>query len=357
MALEVISTDQVDRVAIVTLNRPEVLNALNLKLVREVDEFLTEAEADDGIGAVIITGAGERAFSAGADIHENREFTQEQRDAGAAERSNYTWHMAACTKPVIGAINGLCYGGGTVMATSMDFLIGCEKSSFRFLAVNYGQLNATWSLPTLVGWGKAKELLYSGREVFAEEAYHIGLLNHLVPSEQLMEKTIEVAAGIAKKPARRREQHQAAAHRAHRQLAGGAILDGDRGTAGSLPGPDGGGGLRRLPGAKGTQARGNLTRNSHTDTAGPPGVHSGGLCFSVEQSTCGWAGKNWVFRDIGTAEFDRSLCQDDGEAIVPQTVGGVCCWDFTPTLTLPLRGRGFWVRRGVADGVQGRWWA
>ena len=198
MAFEVISTDQVDRVAILTLNRPEVLNALSLKLSREVDAFLTEAEADDGIGAVIITGAGERAFSAGADIHENRELTEEQRDKAAAERAKYTWHMATCTKPVIGAINGLCYGGGTVMATSMDFLIGCEKSSFRFLAVNYGQLNATWSLPTLVGWGKAKELLYSGREVFADEAYHIGLLNHLVSSENLMEKTIEVAAGIAK---------------------------------------------------------------------------------------------------------------------------------------------------------------
>jgi len=100
--------------------------------------------------------------------------------------------------PVIGAINGLCYGGGTVMATSLDFLIGCEKSSFRFLAVNYGQMNATWSLPTMVGWPRVKELLYSGREVFADEAYHIGLINHLVPSEQLIEKSVEVAAGIAK---------------------------------------------------------------------------------------------------------------------------------------------------------------
>ena len=198
MAFELISTDQVDRVAIVTLNRPEVLNALSLKLVGEVDEFLGQAEQDDSVGAVVITGAGERAFSAGADIHENRELSQEQRDEGAALRAKYTWHMTTCTKPVIGAINGLCYGGGTVMATSMDFLIGCEKSSFRFLAVNYGQLNATWSLPTLVGWGKAKELLYSGREVFADEAYHIGLLNHLVPSDQLMDKTLEVAAGIAK---------------------------------------------------------------------------------------------------------------------------------------------------------------
>ena len=84
------------------------------------------------------------------------------------------------------------------MATSMDFLIGCEKTSFRFLAVNYGQMNATWSLPMLVGINRAKELLYSGREVFADEAYHIGLINHLVPREQLMDKAVEVAAGIAK---------------------------------------------------------------------------------------------------------------------------------------------------------------
>ena len=198
MSFQFIKTDQVDRVAIVTLDRPEVLNALSLGLVRELDEFLTQAEADESVGAVIITGAGERAFSAGADIHENRELSDEQRAAGAAARAEYNWHMANCTKPIIGAVNGLCYGGGTVMATSLDFLIGCEKSSFRFLAVNYGQLNATWSLPTMVGWPKAKELLYSGREVFADEAYHFGLLSHLVPSEQLIDKAVEVGAGIAK---------------------------------------------------------------------------------------------------------------------------------------------------------------
>ncbi|MEC8858134.1 MAG: enoyl-CoA hydratase/isomerase family protein [Chloroflexota bacterium] len=198
MSFEMIKKDQVDRVAIVTLNRPEVLNALNLQLVRELDEFVTEAEQDDSIGAIVITGAGDRAFSAGADIHENRENNDEQRAAGAATRAEYTWHLAVSSKPVIGAINGLCYGGGTVMATSLDFLMGSEKSSFRFLAVNYGQLNATWSLPTMVGWPKAKELLYSGREVFADEAYHIGLLNHLVPSGELVDRSVEVAAGIAK---------------------------------------------------------------------------------------------------------------------------------------------------------------
>ena len=198
MSYEVIKTDRVDRVAIITLNRPEVLNALSLQLVREVNEAVTEMEQDDAVGAIILTGSGERAFSAGADIHENRELSPEEHERGTANRATYTWHLATCSKPVIGAINGLCYGGGTVMATSLDLLMGCEKSSFRFLAVNYGQMNATWSLPVLVGLPRAKELLYSGREVFAEEAYRIGLLNHMVPSGQLMDKAVEVAAGFAK---------------------------------------------------------------------------------------------------------------------------------------------------------------
>ena len=198
MSYEVIKVDRQDRVAVVTLNRPEVLNALSYQLVRELDEAVTEIAEDDGVGVIVLTGTGERAFSAGADIHENRELGDEERDRITVERADFTWRLAASPKPIIGAINGLCYGGGTVMATSLDFLIGCERSSFRFLAVNYGQMNATWSLPTMVGWPRAKELLYSGREVFADEAYHIGLLNHLVPSEQLMDKAVEAAAGIAK---------------------------------------------------------------------------------------------------------------------------------------------------------------
>lgn len=198
MSYQVIDIDREGRVAVITLNRPEVLNALSLQLVRELDEALTEMEQDDAVGAVVITGAGERAFSAGADIHENRELSDADRERGADERAKYNWRLATCYKPLIGAVNGLCYGGGTVLATSLDFLLGCEKTSFRFLAVNYGQMNATWSLPTMVGWPKAKELLYSGRELFAEEAYRIGLLNHLVPSGQLLDKAVEVAAGISK---------------------------------------------------------------------------------------------------------------------------------------------------------------
>ena len=87
MSYEFITTDQVDRVAIITLNRPEVLNALSLGLTTEVDQAITEMEADEGVGAIVITGSGERAFSAGADIHENRENTPEQRQAGSVARA------------------------------------------------------------------------------------------------------------------------------------------------------------------------------------------------------------------------------------------------------------------------------
>ena len=197
MSYENILVDQQDRVGIITLNRPDVLNALNLQLVTEVNEAVSAMEVDETIGAIVVTGAGDRAFSAGADIHENRELSPEQRDASQDTRAEITWHMATSSKPIIGAINGLCYGGGTVMATSLDFLVGCEKSSFRFLAVNYGQMNATWTLPMLVGINKAKELLYSGREVFADEAYHLGLINHLFDSKDLLDKAIEIASGIA----------------------------------------------------------------------------------------------------------------------------------------------------------------
>ncbi len=105
--------------------------------------------------------------------------------------------MSACPKPIIGMMNGLAYGGGAVLSSSLDFRIGCEHSSFRFLAAAYGRINCTWTLPNQVGWPMAKELLFTGRVVEAEEAYRIGLLNHLVPCGQHREKTLEIATPIA----------------------------------------------------------------------------------------------------------------------------------------------------------------
>ena len=201
MEYETILVSKTDGVAVITLNRPEVLNAMSHQLVGELDQAITDAEDDNGIGAVVITSAGEKAFSAGGDIHEQRrdarELTQEEEAERRGIRVQRSWHVATCSKPTIGAINGLAYGGGAILASSVDMRVGCERSRFRFLAAAYGRINSTWTLPVQVGWPKAKELLFTARVVDAEEALGIGLLNHLVPSEQLMAKTMEIAVTIA----------------------------------------------------------------------------------------------------------------------------------------------------------------
>ena len=94
-------------------------------------------------------------------------------------------------------MNGLAYGGAAVLSSSLDFRIGCENTKFRFLAAAYGRINCSWTLPNQVGWPMAKELLFSGRVVEAEEALRIGLINHLVPKEELRAKTMEIATTIA----------------------------------------------------------------------------------------------------------------------------------------------------------------
>jgi enoyl-CoA hydratase len=93
-------------------------------------------------------------------------------------------------------INGLAYGGAAVLASSLDMRVGCEDTRFRFLAAAYGRINSTWTLPNQVGWPIAKELLFAARIVEAEEAYRIGLLNHLVPRDELRAKTMELARMI-----------------------------------------------------------------------------------------------------------------------------------------------------------------
>ena len=198
MAYEHILVEREDGVGILTLNRPDKLNAMNRKLSGELREAVGELDADDEIGCIVLTGAGERAFSAGGDIHEQREddrrFSQEELDA---RRGRNSYEIAASAKPTIGMLNGLAYGGAAVLASSLDLRVGCEDTRFRFLAAAYGRINSTWTLPNQVGWPIAKELLFTARVVEAEEAYRIGLLNHLVPRAQLRAKTMELARMIA----------------------------------------------------------------------------------------------------------------------------------------------------------------
>jgi enoyl-CoA hydratase/carnithine racemase len=197
MAYEHILFEQADGVAVITLNRPRVLNALSMPLTLELDAAISRCEADDEVKAIIVTGAGDRACSAGADIHEMAELSQEELERRAQQRAAATWHMAACRKPVIGALNGLAYGGGALLASTFDIRIGCERTRFRFLAASYGRINATWTLATIVGTPMAKELLFSGRVVEAPEAKEIGLLNRLVPAAELLPTAFDLAKTIA----------------------------------------------------------------------------------------------------------------------------------------------------------------
>lgn len=193
--------EKTEGVALLTMNRPEQLNAMNHQLSAELHDAVARMSADDEVGCIVVTGAGPRAFSAGGDIHEQREDdrtrSQAELDARGAARARGSYEIAACPKPTIGMINGLAYGGAAVLASSLDMRVGCEHASFRFLAAAYGRINSTWTLPNQVGWPIAKELLFSGRVVEAEEALRIGLLNHLVPCGALRDKTMWLATMIA----------------------------------------------------------------------------------------------------------------------------------------------------------------
>jgi enoyl-CoA hydratase len=199
MTYQTILLEREDGVGIITLNRPEVLNAMNRALVAELADAVKVLDGDGDVGCIVITGAGERAFSAGGDIHEQRSddrlYTPEQLEAMSDPRRSYD--ISASRKPTIGMMNGLAYGGAAVLSSSLDMRVGCEGTKFRFLAAAYGRINSTWSLGNQVGWPIAKELLFSARVVEAEEAYRIGLLNHLVPRAELRAKTMWLAKMIA----------------------------------------------------------------------------------------------------------------------------------------------------------------
>jgi enoyl-CoA hydratase/carnithine racemase len=197
MSYQNILTERIEKVALITLNRPEKLNAMSYELAHELDAELTEIERDDTIRAVVLTGAGPRAFSAGGDIHQMAKSSDEELAARTEFRSEANWHIASFAKPIIGAVNGLAYGAGAQLTSMLDIRIGCEITEFRFLAARYGRVNSSWSLPLVVGIAKAKELLYTGRVVQAIEAEKIGLLNQVVRSSELLAKAIEMAQLIS----------------------------------------------------------------------------------------------------------------------------------------------------------------
>jgi enoyl-CoA hydratase len=182
-------------VGVIIINRPDVLNALNGATMRAIEQALGDMDEDDAVRCIVMTGAGDKAFSAGGDIHEMKAGGGEGRTLGPL-----TVRAANLRKPLIGALNGLAFGAGALLSSCMDVRIGCERSRFRFVQASIGRIGATWTLPLIVGLPIARELLYSARVVEAEEALRIGLLNRLVPAGEVLDSALELGRQIAANP-------------------------------------------------------------------------------------------------------------------------------------------------------------
>jgi enoyl-CoA hydratase len=195
MSFSTIKTELESGIFTVTINRPEKLNALNRAVFNELDEVMKMVYEDEGIRAVIITGAGEKAFVAGADISE---FVALKDDEGAllAKRGqDVFFQIENCPKPVIAAVNGFALGGGCELAMACHFRLASTNAKFGQPEVNLGLIpgyGGTQRLTMLVGKGKAMELMMTGNLIGADEAKNLGLVNYIEQPENLIPKAKEI---------------------------------------------------------------------------------------------------------------------------------------------------------------------
>jgi enoyl-CoA hydratase len=199
MRYEAIIYEKKEQVGIIALNRPERLNAINYQLASELTQVIDRIAEDEGVRAVILTGAG-RAFCAGADIKDMADPKAKRLPLGVG---NFFDKIEALNKPVIAAINGPANGGGVELALVCDFRIASESANFGLGEVKLGVIPAgggTARLPRLIGIPKAKEVLYFGNLISAQETYRLGLVNKVVSAEKLMEEAYAWAAELKERP-------------------------------------------------------------------------------------------------------------------------------------------------------------
>jgi enoyl-CoA hydratase len=202
MALEHLLVDRDGPVSIVTINRPKVLNALNGPTLDELDQVIDDARRDDGVRVIVLTGAGDRAFVAGADINELAVQTPVAGREHARKGQALFDRIERLGKPVLAAVNGFALGGGCELAMACTIRIAADTAKLGQPEINLGLLPGyagSQRLPRLVGRGRALELLLLGQQITAEEAWRIGLVNRVVPAAQLMTETRALAQSLASK--------------------------------------------------------------------------------------------------------------------------------------------------------------
>ena len=198
MSYDLIKVEQKGRVGLITLNRPKQLNALSPQLMQELGGALQAYDADQGIGAIVITG-NEKAFAAGADIAAMKEYGY--MDAYLADYITRDWeHIRRIRKPVIAAVAGYALGGGNELAMMCDIVLAAENARFGQPEVNLGVMpgaGGTQRLPRAVGKAKAMDICLTARMMDAQEAERAGLVSRVVPPEKLMDEALAVAEKIA----------------------------------------------------------------------------------------------------------------------------------------------------------------
>ena len=203
MAYEVILLTKEDGIATITLNRPP-MNPLGTQVFQELIQAIDDIQADPAVKAVIITGAGEKALAAGADITEMAHLTPVEVYSFCQNSLVAFSKIENLGKPVIAAINGLCLGGGTELTLTCDFRIASDTAKFGQPEINLGIIpgaGGTQRLSRLIGTAKAKELIFLGDIIDAATALNIGLVSKVVPLNSLMEEAVKLAKKLAAKPA------------------------------------------------------------------------------------------------------------------------------------------------------------
>jgi enoyl-CoA hydratase/carnithine racemase len=191
--------DRSGQTRILTLNRPEVMNSFNFAMLRELGAKVESLQWDPEVRVIVITGAGDKAFCAGADLKERATLPEDQVRRFIFTIRNLFTFIESMNKPVIAAVNGIALGGGTELALACDIRIASESATMGLtetrLAIIPGG-GGTQRLPRLVGRGKAKELIFTGRRVDAKEALEIGLVNKVTPADKLIDECLAMAAMI-----------------------------------------------------------------------------------------------------------------------------------------------------------------